>query len=185
MRRWRSGSTSDGAADRNERALRHEIEVRQAAEQAYRARAIPARHAAGHFAGQYLLQGPRQPFPADRAGDGGAVRTGGPVPHAIGKTDFDFFTDTHAVQARQDEVQLMESGEAVIRLEEQETWPDGHVTWVETTKLPLRNDQGELVGTFGISRDITDRKRSGDRPAARPRRQPTRRVEPRASSSRT
>ena len=79
---------------------------------------------------------------------------------AIGKTDFDFFTDEHASQARADEVRLMESGETVLRLEEQETWPDGRITWVETTKLPLRNDQGEFVGTFGISRDITQRRRA-------------------------
>ncbi len=79
---------------------------------------------------------------------------------AIGKTDRDFFTEPHAAQARRDEEALMESGEPILELEEQETWPDGRLTWVATTKLPLRNERGELTGTFGISRDITQRRRA-------------------------
>jgi len=78
---------------------------------------------------------------------------------AVGKTDLDFFTAEHASRALEDEHRLLAGQEELIYKEEQETWPDGHITWVATTKLPLRDEQGAIIGTFGISRDITPRKR--------------------------
>jgi PAS domain S-box-containing protein len=78
----------------------------------------------------------------------------------VGKTDADFFTPEHARQALADEQGILRGGEPLIGEEERETWPDGRETWVSTTKTALRDHDGGVVGTFGISRDITDRKRA-------------------------
>jgi PAS domain S-box-containing protein len=79
---------------------------------------------------------------------------------AVGKSDFDFFTGEHARQSFADEQELIRSGHPVIGLEEKETWPDGHDTWVSTTKMPLRDREDRICGSFGISRDITERKQA-------------------------
>jgi len=76
----------------------------------------------------------------------------------IGKTDFDVFTEEHAEQARADELQVMRTGRAIHGKLEKETWADRADTWCRTTKIPLRDSDGQVVGTFGISRDVTDQK---------------------------
>ena len=77
----------------------------------------------------------------------------------LNKTDFDMFSEEHARQAFDDEQQILRTGRPIIEKEEKETWPDGRETWVLSTKLPLHDGQGNIIGTMGISRDITDRKR--------------------------
>ena len=61
---------------------------------------------------------------------------------AIGKTDVDFFTDEHALQALADEQEIVRTGQGIIDKEEKETWPDGRTTWASSTKLPLYDDAG-------------------------------------------
>lgn len=85
---------------------------------------------------------------------------------AIGKTDFDFFAAEHAREAFADEQRLMQTGESLVGIEERENWEDGREAWVSTTKVPLRDRAGGIVGLFGISRDITGRKLSEQQLAA-------------------
>ena len=77
---------------------------------------------------------------------------------AVGRTDFDFFP--HAARSYAEEQEVMRSGQPLVDLEEWVVWPDGRETWVSTTKLPLPDSDGKTIGIFGISRDITERKRA-------------------------
>jgi PAS domain S-box-containing protein len=77
---------------------------------------------------------------------------------AIGKTDFDFFTEEHARPASEDEQEIIRTGQAVVGKEEKETWLDGHIRWVSTTRMPFRDKDGTTIGTFGVARDITNLK---------------------------
>jgi len=77
----------------------------------------------------------------------------------IGKSDGDFFSVEHSQQTGEDEQRLMAGGEPITK-EEKVTRPDGTATWLLSTKMPLCDQSGSIMGTFGISRDITDRKRA-------------------------
>lgn len=76
----------------------------------------------------------------------------------IGKTDFHFFGVAHAAAAYSDEQEIIKSGEPILNKVEKEVWDDQSVTWASTTKLPLYDSGGEVVGIFGISQDITEKK---------------------------
>jgi len=75
----------------------------------------------------------------------------------LGKTDFDFFTEEHARQAFQDEQTIIRTNQP-LTIEERETWPDRPDTWVSSTKMPLHDEKGNIIGTFGVSRNITERR---------------------------
>jgi PAS domain S-box-containing protein len=73
----------------------------------------------------------------------------------LGKTDADFFKEEHASQARADELRIIGSGAGIEKFVEKETFPDGSVGWVLSSKLPFRDKHGRIIGTFGISSDVT------------------------------
>src|ERR1700712_271906 len=75
----------------------------------------------------------------------------------IGRSDADFFSVEHAQQAYEDEQEIIRTGAGLINVIERETWPDKPDTWVSSTKLPLRGPDGEIIGTWGISRNDTAR----------------------------
>ncbi len=77
---------------------------------------------------------------------------------AYGKTDADFYGAEHAGEALQDEIRLMQTGQPLLGKVEFENLADGRKSWSLTTKLPLRDRQGRIIGTCGISREISEMK---------------------------
>jgi PAS domain S-box-containing protein len=77
------------------------------------------------------------------------------VENLIGKTDFDFQDADHAKEAFEDEQNIQKTRTPKIDYIEKEVDKDGTEYWVSTTKMPLINARGEVVGTFGMSRDVT------------------------------
>ncbi len=81
---------------------------------------------------------------------------------AYGKTDADFYGAEHAHAAREDEIHVMQTGEPILGKIEFERLIGGGKSWSLTTKLPLRNRQGRVIGTCGISREVTAMKEMED-----------------------
>ncbi len=78
----------------------------------------------------------------------------------VGKSDLDVFSEEHGLLAFADEQEVIRTGKPVLGKVEKETLADGRSTWVLTSKLPWRNPAGTIIGTFGISKDITALKRA-------------------------
>ncbi len=74
----------------------------------------------------------------------------------IGKSDFDFFMEEQARIRYEQEQEIIRTGHPLLNEEEH----DGHGQWGLTTKMPLRDEKGTVIGTFGISRDITQLKQT-------------------------
>ena len=76
----------------------------------------------------------------------------------IGKTDFDIFTKEHAQKAYDNEQRIMSTGEPLANQTEKLTMPDGSVSWGLSSKIPVRNEAGVIIGTLGVTKDITSLK---------------------------
>lgn len=80
----------------------------------------------------------------------------------VGKTVFDFFSEAAARVAFDDDQKVIQSGLPVVNREERRTtrsmWNGVRIHWISTTKVPLRDGNGKIIGVIGIERDITARK---------------------------
>jgi sigma-B regulation protein RsbU (phosphoserine phosphatase) len=76
----------------------------------------------------------------------------------VGKTVFDFFPYDAAVRFQADDQAVIRSGKAIVNRQEPFMRPGGQKHWLATTKVPLRNNEGQIIGLVGIGRDITERK---------------------------
>ncbi|MCU1676557.1 MAG: hypothetical protein JWM93_1315 [Frankiales bacterium] len=74
----------------------------------------------------------------------------------VGKSDFDLFTGEQAAEAFATEQEIMRTGLPSIGVIERQTWPDRAASYVLTNKMPLHGPDGAVIGTFGVSRDVTD-----------------------------
>ncbi|MDR3677093.1 MAG: PAS domain-containing protein, partial [Acidobacteriota bacterium] len=79
---------------------------------------------------------------------------------AVGKTDFDVLPGEQSKEFYRDEQEIIRTGQPLVDKEEKLIWPGGNITWLSTTKMPLRDPNGKIVGTFGVSRDISEHKRA-------------------------
>ena len=73
----------------------------------------------------------------------------------LGKSDFDFWSPQTAQEAFLDEQQIIRTGQPMIGKIEKLTHPDGRVSWDYTTKLPLKDSRGRIIGICGINKDFT------------------------------
>jgi len=73
-----------------------------------------------------------------------------------GKSDYDFYPKASADRFFKAEQALMESGQSLINRIEEQPASDGKIMWIaSTSKLPMKDDKGKIIGLVGVSRDIT------------------------------
>lgn len=77
-----------------------------------------------------------------------------------GKSDFDIHPQERAQDAFNDEQKILQTGDPLVGKDETERHADGTIHWVNTLKMPLKNPRGQIIGTMGISRDITSEKQA-------------------------
>jgi PAS domain S-box-containing protein len=78
----------------------------------------------------------------------------------VGKNSGDFYTEESAAAIAAAEQAVMQTGQPLVAVDEKLTFCNGRVDCVSTTKLPLRDKDGKIVGTFGVSRNYSARNRA-------------------------
>ncbi len=74
----------------------------------------------------------------------------------IGKTDMELFGEAFGRGTRLDDLRIMDSGRPIIGLLESRLLADGRTNWTLTSKLPLRDRSGDVIGLVGITREINE-----------------------------
>jgi PAS domain S-box-containing protein len=77
---------------------------------------------------------------------------------ALGDTDFDYFTEAFAQQTLADEQDVLRTGKPLVGKVEEIHLRNKLPAWISTTKMVVRDLDGKIIGTFGVSRDITESK---------------------------
>jgi len=92
-----------------------------------------------------------------------AKRSNTTIEEMMGKTDFDFFLKEDAERSFEDDKKVMETGKPIVNKVEKTKDEKGVERWVLATKIPRYNKRGDMIGTMGISRDITKLKKSEEK----------------------
>ncbi len=80
----------------------------------------------------------------------------------LGKSDRDIFNSKEADSFIKEEQEIIKTGKPILGKEHKEVWKDGTIAWAQSSKFPLFNSENQIIGIFGITDDITERKRKED-----------------------
>jgi len=80
----------------------------------------------------------------------------------VGKTDFDHSSSAFAEHFREDDHEVLASGQPKMNIEEPLVLPDGTTIWLRTSKVPLRDQDGRIIGILGSYDNITEQKRAAE-----------------------
>jgi len=94
------------------------------------------------------------------ANDAFAAMVNTPVDQLPGKDAYDLFPKAQATKFHFDDKKVMESGKAIMNIEEQFTDAEGKTRWASSSKAPYFDEKGKVIGMVGITLDITERKRA-------------------------
>ncbi|MEW5757355.1 MAG: ABC transporter substrate-binding protein [Pseudomonadota bacterium] len=78
----------------------------------------------------------------------------------VGKTDYEMGWRDQAERYRANDAAILQSGIPKLAFEEPQTTPDGRTIWLRTSKVPLRDDSGQIIGVLGMYDDITEQRRT-------------------------